>query len=201
MNEIKEPIQKRAIEKRSQLIEAAKIVFNRIGYHNTHIKDITSEAASSVGLFYKYFEDKNDIYLKVLNILFEKEMEIARDFQTQIIEAEDKRKIIRNYIEDRLSITAYKNIGEEFHVLSEKYEPIRSKKILFRETYLNIFKEILMELWESPTETSLEVGSKLIRCMIYSNTIEIDNLKDKDLKDIYIDNLTDILYRIIVLNN
>jgi len=197
MNDIKEPIQKRAIEKRLQLIEAAKRVFNEVGYHNTHIKDITVEAGSSVGLFYKYFEDKNDIYLKVLNILFEKEMDIATDFKYRIIHEDDKKQVIRDYIENRLKYTAYRNIGEEFHVLSETHEPIRTVKIHYRETYLNILKEALSELWENPTEDSLEVGSKLIRCIIYSNIIEIDNLRNDALKNDYIENLTDILHRIV----
>ena len=148
MNDIKEPIQKRAIEKRLQLIEAAKRVFDKIGYYNTHIKDITFEAGSSVGLFYKYFEDKNDIYIIVLNILFEKEMEVVTDFKYRIIHEKDKKQIIRYYVENRLKITAYKNIGEEFHVLSEKYEPIRNVKINYRETSLDIlYRIIVLDSW------------------------------------------------------
>jgi len=200
MSDIKEPIQKRAIEKKLQLIEAAKIVFNTIGYHDTHIKDITHEAGISVGLFYKYFEDKNDIYIKVLNILYDKEMEIAVDFKYQIVHEKDKREVIRCYLENRLKMTAYKNIAEEFHVLSEKYELIKNIKSNYKETYLSIFNDILSELWENPTEASLEVATRLIRSTMNSNVFEMDSIKNEDLRNEYIDRLTDILYNIIVLN-
>jgi len=200
MNDIKEPVQKRAIEKRLQLIEAAKRVFNTIGFHNTHIKDITREADISVGLFYKYFKDKNDIYLIVLNILFEKEMSIASDFKYQICHEKDKKKVIRGYLENRLEMTTYNNIIEEFHVLSEKYEPINNIKISYKGAYLNIVKDILSELWTNPTEASLEVGTKLIRCIVSSNVPEINNLKKENLRDEYFDRLTDILYNIMILN-
>jgi len=49
------------------------------------IEDIINEAGISIGLFYKYFKDKNGIYLMAMNILFVLRMEIATDFKYRII--------------------------------------------------------------------------------------------------------------------
>lgn len=198
MNNIKEPIQKRAIKKKLQIIDSAKIVFDKIGYHNTHIKDITTEAGISVGLFYKYFKDKNDIYLVVLELLFDKEMEIALEFKKRMLHENDKKNVLRCYIDDRLKMTVYKNIIEEFHVLSKKYEPIKKIQVTYKDTYMDIIKDILNELWDNPNKASIEVRAKLFRSTIYSNVIEIANLKPNNLKELYIDLLTDTLYKIIV---
>ena len=42
----------------NEYIESAIKVFEQKGYHNTRVKDITEEAGTSVGNFYRYFDSK-----------------------------------------------------------------------------------------------------------------------------------------------
>ncbi len=200
MSDIKEPIQKRAIEKKLKLIESAKKVFNSKGYHNTYIKDITCEAGISVGLFYKYFKDKNDIYIEVVKLLIEKEMKIVLEFKDMIIEKDNKKQVIKSYIENRLETVTYKRIMEEFNILIKENEAIKDILNNVKKDYSNIIKDILFQVWDNATESKIHVGSMLIWRTIYSNIIEIDNISNIDLKNEYIDNLTDLIYKYMKLD-
>lgn len=194
MSDIKEPIQKRAIKKKLKLIESAKKVFNDKGYHNTCIKDITGEAGISTGLFYKYFKDKNDIYIEVVKLLIEKEMKVVLDFKDRITKKDNKKQVIRSYIENRLEMITYKRIMEEFQILIEENEPIKDSLNEAKNDYLNAIKDILFEIWDNAIETTVYVGAMLIWRTIYSNIIEIVNINNLALKNEYIDNLTDLIY-------
>jgi AcrR family transcriptional regulator len=51
---------------RAALIEAARTVFERDGYANARLTDITDEAGTATGSFYTYFDGKEDIFAAVL---------------------------------------------------------------------------------------------------------------------------------------
>jgi len=200
VSDIKEPIQKRAIEKKVKLIESAKKVFNDKGYHNTYIKDITGEAGISTGLFYKYFKDKTEIYIEVIKSIIEKEMKIVLNFKDRIIEEDDKKYVIKNYIENRIEMIAYKCILEEYHILTKENEAIENFINNARKEYLNAIKDILFRIWDNETESNVYVGAMIIWRTIYGNIIEIANINNLDLKNEYIDNLTDLIYKYMKLD-
>lgn len=60
---IRIPKQKRSIEKKEKIIEAADRVFNRKGFFGSTTDNIACEAGFSVGSVYSYFTDKKDILL------------------------------------------------------------------------------------------------------------------------------------------
>lgn len=200
MSDIKEPIQKRAIEKKLKLIESAKKVFNDKGYNNTNIKDITGEAGISTGLFYKYFKDKSDIYIEVAKSIIKKEIKIVLDFKGSIIEEDSKKQVIRSYIENRLEIITYKSILEEFNILTKENKAIEDFANETKKDYLNIIKDMLFRIWDNETESKIHVGAMIIWRTISSNIIQIDNINDLELKNEYIDNLTDLIYKYIKLD-
>ena len=49
-------------EVRQGLLEAARQVFEELGYHPARVSDITSRAGVSHGLFYNYFDSKQDAF-------------------------------------------------------------------------------------------------------------------------------------------
>ena len=55
------PTQKRALEKRSALIDAAEISFAEHGYEQTTAKTIATTAGVATGTFYQYFDNKDDM--------------------------------------------------------------------------------------------------------------------------------------------
>ena len=48
-------------DRRSQILDAALVCFAKRGFHQTSMHDISSEAGISVGLIYRYFENKEAV--------------------------------------------------------------------------------------------------------------------------------------------
>ena len=64
--DIREPKQKRAIEKKEKIIDAGFKLICKNGYHNTNTKEIAEYAGVSTGIVYQYFKDKHDIFMDAL---------------------------------------------------------------------------------------------------------------------------------------
>src|ERR671930_2671866 len=50
-----------ALDRRSQILEAALVCFAQRGFHQASMHDISTEAGISVGLIYRYFENKEAV--------------------------------------------------------------------------------------------------------------------------------------------
>lgn len=64
LNEIREPIQKRSIEKKEKIIKAGFELICEKGYYNTNTAEIAKVAGVSTGIVYQYFKDKHDILVE-----------------------------------------------------------------------------------------------------------------------------------------
>ena len=64
INEIREPIQKRSIEKKEKIIKAGFELICEKGYYNTNTAEIAKSAGVSTGIVYQYFKDKHDILIE-----------------------------------------------------------------------------------------------------------------------------------------
>ena len=62
-NEIREPVQKRSIEKKEKIIQAGFELICEKGYYNTNTAEIAKAAGVSTGIIYQYFKDKHDILI------------------------------------------------------------------------------------------------------------------------------------------
>jgi AcrR family transcriptional regulator len=51
---------------REQLLDAARVVFARAGYHGASVEEIASQAGYSTGALYSNFEGKEDLFLALL---------------------------------------------------------------------------------------------------------------------------------------
>lgn len=63
-NEIREPVQKRSIEKKEKIIKAGFELICKKGYYNTNTAEIAKSAGVSTGIVYQYFKDKHDILIE-----------------------------------------------------------------------------------------------------------------------------------------
>src|ERR1700704_4043895 len=50
-----------SIDRRTQILEAAVVCFAKRGFHQASMHDISAEAGISVGLIYRYFENKEEV--------------------------------------------------------------------------------------------------------------------------------------------
>src|SRR3954463_14840365 len=60
------------VERRHQLLRAARAVFSQKGYHDAKIDDIVALAKVAKGTFYLYFSDKRSIFVELVNSLFQR---------------------------------------------------------------------------------------------------------------------------------
>ena len=65
------PPTERGARTRAGLVAAARGVFERLGYLDAHLTDITREAKCSTGTFYTYFKSKAEIFAAVLEAVQE----------------------------------------------------------------------------------------------------------------------------------
>ena len=66
LENIREPKQQRAIEKKEKLIEVGFNLICEKGYHNINTAEIAKTAGVSTGIVYQYFNDKYDILIEGL---------------------------------------------------------------------------------------------------------------------------------------
>ena len=110
-NEIREPIQKRSIEKKEKIIKCGFDLICEKGYYNTNTAEIAKSAGVSTGIIYQYFKDKHDILIAGI------EKYACDIFYPMLNVITDNIKIDKNNIEDLLRIMINRFI--ENHKLSQ----------------------------------------------------------------------------------
>src|SRR5262245_34494180 len=83
----------------SELLEAARSVFSKKGFHDATIDDVAYEAGVAKGTVYLYFKSKQDIYLSALRDGIETLIQEMRTVAASSANAEEKlRKLIATKI-------------------------------------------------------------------------------------------------------
>jgi AcrR family transcriptional regulator len=60
----------KADERKKEILYCAKRLFSRQGYYQTHISDIIKEAKIARGTVYQYFDNKDDIFITLVEDFF-----------------------------------------------------------------------------------------------------------------------------------
>ena len=98
-NEIREPVQKRSIEKKERIIKAGFELICENGYYNTDTAKIAKKAGVSTGIIYQYFKDKRDILMAGLEKYANTVFFPMIDFPETKFKKRDLSKIIDQMIE------------------------------------------------------------------------------------------------------
>lgn len=102
-------------EKRRRILETATKEFAKKGYHDASISSIASKSGISVGAVYKYFDNKQDLFLTIVDHSIDR-MEtlltgLARADEDVIIKVEKiLREIIKESREDGILIKLYNSM-------------------------------------------------------------------------------------------
>ena len=65
------PKQKRSIEKKQRIKDAAMKLMSEKGYYKTSSNEIAKEAGVSIGTFYSYFADKKALYAELVADIYD----------------------------------------------------------------------------------------------------------------------------------
>ena len=84
--------EKRTVDKRAVILDAALKTFVKRGYPETRVSEIASEAKVAEGTLYNYFKNKEDLLLALFD---EKWGGIIDDIRTKIIRLDDPNKKLK----------------------------------------------------------------------------------------------------------
>lgn len=120
-NSIREPIQKRSIEKKEKIIKYGFDLICEKGYYNTNTAEIAKAAGVSTGIVYSYFNDKHDILLEGLkryaNNIFYPSIDFINDININENNLDEIiRKTISQFVKNhKLSQSAHEEITAMTH--------------------------------------------------------------------------------------
>jgi AcrR family transcriptional regulator len=104
----------RGVRTRAALVAAARTVFERDGYLDTRLTDITAEAKVSTGSFYTYFTNKQEIFAAVLE---EAQEEMLHPHVRQVLDTEDPLAVIE--ASNRAYLDAYERNADLMRLLEQ----------------------------------------------------------------------------------
>ena len=155
------PTQKRSIEKKQRIKDAALKLMSEKGYFATSANEIAREAGVSIGTFYSYFKDKKELYA-----------ELVDDIYTAVL-----TPINLNELPDDLSIEETVQLyvtavfrGHEYQTafqreissLSEQSDEFRAIEMVHKSNILHVFSEALKAYWEELKPQDLETSTYII---------------------------------------
>ncbi len=97
--EIRQPKQKRSMEKKKKIVAAGFKLFCEKGYYNTNTAEIAKEAGVSTGIVYNYFKDKKDIFLEAIKTYVQGMMDPVYELLKEIKAPYDLTELLRQYID------------------------------------------------------------------------------------------------------
>lgn len=191
--EIRVPKQKRSIEKKQRIKDAAFELMAEKGYHNTSSNEIARKADLSIGTFYSYFKDKKELYKELVGDIYEYVLSSTGSSMDKIPENMDPRSMTELIIGNILKSHYYKKDfqkeiaslscqSEEFRMIEDQY------KSHVPEFFLNIINDSGMRLRIKDPSLSARIVLTLVESVIHETVFNGDGSKDeqvvKELSDI-----------------
>ncbi|MGF7124723.1 TetR/AcrR family transcriptional regulator [Rhodococcus sp. BE178] len=105
---------RQGLRTRGSLLRAARRVFSERGFHQARVADITAEAGVSVGTFYRYFEDKNELFT---NLIIDVEDEVYGELSSPVAGPDQPRARIAET--NLLYLEAFQRNSDFWKVLGE----------------------------------------------------------------------------------
>ena len=123
------PTTARGIRTRNKLLQAARVVFERDGYLDARLIDITTEAGVSAGSFYTYFDGKEEIFAAVLAEVGE---EMLHPEVHDMVDADDPVAVIRAsnraYLEMYRKHAKFMQLLHEVSSIDERFRKLRRQR-------------------------------------------------------------------------
>ena len=142
-SKIREPVQKRAIEKRERILKNGFQLMCEKGYHNVDCIAIANSAEVSTGTVYQYFKDKKDVFLQGLKLYTKEKLFPILEYQNKKIENQNPHEVIEKIIDATI---------QKHYMTKKSHEEIMAMKHSDKDV-AKIFQEFEMEA----TNTLVEI--------------------------------------------
>lgn len=191
------PQQKRGIETRKRILEAAWVLFSRDGYNGTNAKEITAEAGVSVGSFYAYFKDKKELFMELTHGHMKQEILAMMDrMQDLPLEKIGKKETIRHMIQLIADIhNQDPELHREIEALKYKDPDILAFDEELNDHFNKRFISFLKHFEGRLRIIDLEAAAKVISCSV-QETIHAVRLFESPIgEERMIDALAEMIHR------
>ncbi|MFO8020788.1 MAG: TetR/AcrR family transcriptional regulator [Promethearchaeia archaeon] len=136
--------EKQRKEMRKNLISSAISVFYEKGFPDTRIKDITDNANTSVGNFYHYFKNKEQLFDEIIESLYE--ILLVRLREVSKLNKIPRTSNLRNLIREYLNIFSDKEKTKAALLFAEQMGGISPKYLRKKRELLTSFKKEIYEM-------------------------------------------------------
>jgi AcrR family transcriptional regulator len=123
------PRSKRSERTRAALLQEARKVFNRTGFHDAKIADIVEGASTAHGTFYTHFDSKEDVFLAVLADVLEESFAVTGSVDTGASTAPIDRIAVatRRYLEFYAANARVLASIDQLATVDERFASLRLK--------------------------------------------------------------------------
>ncbi len=164
-SEVREPQQKRAIEKKNKIIRSGYKLFSEVGYYSTTTADIAKDAGVSTGIVYGYFRDKRDILLDILDIYVSDTFRPIFAIFDEAAEG-DFEKLMTDLVDGAVKIhQSNAKMHEVLHSLQSADEEIGNK-------FLSLEDDITLKLAEKLKEVGVDILNPLEKIHLGMNLVQ-----------------------------
>lgn len=136
------PKQVRSQHKKHALFESGQQLFAEKGYDHTTTKDIASHAGVSIGTFYRYFEDKRQLLLAIINERIEQMMPPEVEWTNQTDPERDLANRLQQHYSTLISSGFYKLLPELISKDRELENMIQAAKNRLQDHMLNQLEQL-----------------------------------------------------------
>jgi AcrR family transcriptional regulator len=181
----------RGARTRAALVAAARTVFERDGYLNARLTDITAEASCSTGSFYTYFTNKEEIFAAVLE---EAQEEMLHPHVREVVDDEDPIAVIE--ASNRAYLVAYERnaklmrLLEQVATIDDDVRELRRRRgLLFAERNARSIRDLQARGLADP-ELDPVLAARALSSMVGRMANSVYVLGDHVDLDVLVDTLT-----------
>lgn len=166
--------QDRSEIRKEQILQAATIVFARLGFYKARMDDIVEEAGLSKGAVYWYFDSKDEIINTILDRFMEQSFENFRQISQEDGPVPERLiSMMRDLAREIEAISDLMPIIYEFYAIAAREESIRATIHKYFKRYTELLEALIKEgikrgeLREvSPYDAALSLISLIEGCML-----------------------------------
>lgn len=155
---IREPVQKRSIEKKTKIVKAGLDLFCEKGFYKTNTVEIAKAAGVSTGTVYSYFKNKTDIYIasfeyfldSYLRPLLEELETLPKPVDTQVLIDKCLNLFINLYVNSKQTIN-------ELGLMQESEPEIMQHFAAYEDMILSA----LVKAFDNPNVTKKNLTEKM----------------------------------------
>lgn len=188
---MKTPLTARGQRTRAALVAAARTVFERDGYLDARLTDITAEAGCSTGSFYTYFNNKEEIFAAVLE---EAQEEMLHPHVREVVGDEDPIAVIaasnRAYLEAYARNAKLMRLLEQVATIDDDVRELRRRRgLLFAQRNARSIRDLQQRGLADP-ELDPVLAARALSSMVGRMANSVYVLGDDVDQDVLVDTLT-----------